>query len=108
MTTFETLQTIGTALDLPVCYSHFRKEDGDVPQQPPYLVYIGAGQDTFQADDTHYWRRNRYQVEYYFKDKNEQLETDLEDALLGAGLLYEKSDDAFIESEGVFVIYYTI
>lgn len=108
MTTFETLQTIGTALDLPVCYSHFRKEDGDVPQQPPYLVYIGAGQDTFQADNTHYYRENRYQVEYYFKDKNEEMEAEIEDALLANGFLYEKSEDVYIESEGVFVIYYQI
>lgn len=103
MTIFETLQSIG----LPCAYSHFR-DDGIAPKTPPYLVYLGAGQDTFQADNTHYYRENRYQVEYYFKDKNEETEAEIEDALLANGFLYEKSEDVYIESEGVFVIYYQI
>ena len=56
MTIFQTLQATG----LPCAYSHFR----DTPKDPPYIVYTGNGQDTFDADNTHYWRRNRYQIEY--------------------------------------------
>lgn len=99
MTIFETLQST----NLPCAYSHFRKK-----QEPPYIVYIGNGQETFEADNTHYWKTNSYQVEYYFTEKNEQNEASIEDALLNAGYLYEKSEDIFIESEGVFVIYYYI
>lgn len=96
---YDALKTIG----LPVAYGFFRSE-----QEPPYLVYIGAGQETFAADDTYYHRRNGYQIEYYFKDKNEANEKQIEDTLLSAGYLYDKSDDSYIESEGVFVIYYTV
>jgi hypothetical protein len=71
-------------------------------------VYIGNGQDNLDADNTHYWRNNRYQVEYYFTTKNEQNEASIEDALLDAGYLYEKSEDIYIEDQGVFVIYYYI
>lgn len=99
MTIFETLQSTG----LPCAYSHFRKK-----QTPPYIVYIGNGQDTFQADDTHYWRQNRYQIEYYFAQKNEAAETAIEDALLTNGYIYEKTEDIFLEEEGVFVIYYQV
>ena len=99
MTIFETLQSTG----LPCVYSHFKKS-----QTPPYIVYIGNGQDTFQADNTHYWKNNRYQVEYYFTTKNESNEASIENALLGAGFLYEKSEDIYIEDEEVFVIYYYI
>lgn len=99
MTIYQTLQSTG----LPCAYSHFKKA-----QTPPYLVYIGNGQDTFQADDTHYWRNNRYQVEYYFTTKNEQNEAAIEDALLGSGYNYNKSEDIYIEDEGVFLIYYYI
>lgn len=104
MSVYSTLQSTG----LPCVYSHFRKGELSAPIEPPYLVYIGAGQDTFQADNTHYYTENRYQVEYYFTEKDEAMEADIEEALLDAGYLYEKSDDAFIESEGVFVIYYQI
>lgn len=96
---FEILEDTG----LPVRYSHFTS-----PQDPPFLVYLGAGQNTFGADDTVYWKRNLYQIEYYFTQKDPDQEAAIEDALTDAGLYYEKSDDAWIESEGVFVIYYNV
>lgn len=96
---YETLQST----NLPCAYSHFKTK-----QDPPYIVYIGNGQETFEADNTHYWKTNSYQVEYYFTEKNEQNEAVIEDALLDNGYLYDKSEDIFIESEGVFVIYYYI
>lgn len=99
MSIYSTLQSTG----LPCAYSHFKK-----PQDPPYIVYIGNGQNVMDADNTHYWRRNTYQVEYYFTTKNEANETAIEDALLANGFLYEKSEDIFIETEEVFVIYYYI
>ena len=99
MSIYSTLQGTG----LPCAYSHFR-----TPQEPPYIVYIGNGQDVFDADNTHYWRRNTYQVEYYFTTKNEQNEASIEEALLEAGYLYEKSEDVFISDQNVFVIYYYI
>lgn len=99
MTIYQTLQSTG----LPCAYSHFKKK-----KSPPYIVYIGNGQDTFNADDTHYWKENKYQVEYYFTTKNESNETAIENALLGNGYLYEKSEDVYIEDEDVFVIYYYI
>ena len=99
MSIYSTLQGTG----LPCAYSHFKK-----PQQPPYIVYIGSGQNYMDADNTHYYRSNTYQVEYYFTTKNEQNESAIEDALLGAGYNYTKSEDVYIEDEGVFVIYYQI
>ena len=99
MTIYQTLQSTG----LPCAYSHFKKK-----QEPPYIVYIGSGQDIFDADNTHYYRNNNYQVEYYFTAKNESNEAAIEDALLENGYNYTKSEDVYIEDEGVFVIYYQI
>ena len=103
MTIQETLQSTG----LPSVYSHFRETD-DSPKVPPYIVYIGNGQNVMEADNTHYWRENNYQIEYYFTTKDETTETAIEDALLDNGFLYDKSEDIFIEEENVFVIYYYI
>ena len=99
MSIYQTLQST----HLPCAYSHFKKK-----QEPPYIVYIGSGQDIFDADNTHYYRNNTYQVEYYFTTKNESNEAAIENALLGNGYLYEKSEDVYIEEEGVFVIYFYI
>ncbi len=97
MSIYSTLQSTG----LPCAYSHFKTD-----QTPPYIVYVGNGQDNLDADNTHYWRNNRYQVEYYFTEKSESNEASIEDALLGAGFLYEKSEDIYLEDQGVFLIYY--
>jgi hypothetical protein len=99
MSIFEVLQSTG----LPVAYSHFR-----TAQEPPFIVYMGDGQQTLSADNTFYWTDNDYQVEYYFTKKNETNEAAIEAALLNAGYQYEKSEDAYIQSEDLFVIYYTI
>lgn len=99
MTIFQVLQSTG----LPCAYGHFKEA-----QSPPYIVYIGRGQETADADNTHYWTRNSYQVEYYFTTKNELNEEAIEAMLLANGFLYEKSEDIYIEDEGVFVIYYYI
>lgn len=99
MTISEVLKSTG----LPCAYSHFKKS-----QTPPYIVYMGSGQDVFEADNTHYWKRNTYQIEYYFTTKSESNEAAIEEALLENGYLYDKSEDVYIESEGVFVIYYNV
>ena len=99
MSIYSTLQGTG----LPCAYSHFKKA-----QDPPYIVYIGSGQNYMDADNTHYYRQNTYQVEYYFTAKNETNEASIENALLGAGYNYTKSEDVYIQEEDVFVIYYQI
>lgn len=107
-TIFEILTDSQTGLTIPCVYSHFKDDDGNIPQSPPYVAYIGAGQSEFPADDTFYWKRNNYQIEYYFTKKDESQEAAIEKLLLDNGFLYDKSEDVFIESENVFVIYYTI
>ena len=103
MTLFEILTDPETGLEIPCAYSHFR--DDDVPEAPPYLVYMGDGQDTFEADNTYYWTRNRYQIEYYFTIKDEDQEAAIEKLLLDNGYLYDKTEDVYIEDQCVFVIY---
>ena len=71
-------------------------------------MYIGSGQNYMDADNTHYYRQNTYQVEYYFTTKNETNEASIENALLAAGYNYTKSEDVYIQEEDVFVIYYQI
>jgi len=96
---YEVLESTG----LPCAYSHFKKK-----QEPPYIVYIGNGQFNFNADNTFYISQNEYQIEYYYKEKNERNEAAIEAALLNAGYKYEKSEDAYIQDQDVFLIYYYV
>ena len=86
---------------LPCAYSHFKEK-----QEPPFLVYIQNGQNQFDADDTRFWHRNIYQVEYYFKIKDSAAEAVVEKALLDAGFKFTRSEDIYLEDEDVFVVYY--
>lgn len=97
------IQTTLSSTGLPCAYSHFRK-----PVQPPFIVYLGNGQTTFGADDTWYYTNNQYQIEYYFTEKNEANEKAIEEALLRDGFNYDKSEDTYIENEGLFLIYYYV
>ena len=97
MTIYEVLKKTG----LPCVYSHFKNTD----VKPPYLAYIGEGQDTDPADNNYPWRENRYQVEYYFTEKSQANETAIEDTLLKYGYNDTKSEDAYIEEEDVFGLY---
>lgn len=99
MSIYETLQSTG----LPCAYGFFRTK-----QAPPYLVYMGDGQDTFGADNTWYNRVNRYRIEYYYLTKDETAEAAIEQALLAAGYNYDKSEDVYVEDEDVFMIYYYV
>ena len=105
---YNDIMTVLTSTGLPCAYSHFRDIPGTEPQEPPFLVYIGRGQTQFEADNTYYKRWNRYQIEYYYKKKDESKEDAIETALLGAGFLYEKSEDVYLSDLDVFVIYYYV
>ena len=105
-TLYEILSDAEAGIGIPVVYSHFT--DKDSPSAPPYMAYLGNGQYNYKADNTYYYTENQYQLEYYFTEKDEAEEAKIEKVLLDNGFRYEKSEDVYIESEGVFVIYYQI
>lgn len=97
------LADIEYELGIPAVYSHFVNGSS-----LPYIAYIGSGQTQMQADSTTYWRANTYQVELYFKAKDEALEKSIEDAFIASGWKFSKSDDAYIEDEGIYLIFYDL
>ena len=98
-----TIQEVLLSTGLPVRYSHFT-----TPQEPPFLVYLGDGQTHTAADNQYIYKRNVYQVELYFTEKNEAQEEAVELAFEESGFLFDKSADAYISADNLFVIYYTI
>lgn len=88
---------------IPAAYGRFLKA-----QKPPFVIYRGDGQENTPADNTYIFTQPEYQIEYYFEKKNEANEAAIENILLEDGWLYEKSSDAYIESENIWVIYYNV
>lgn len=97
------IDSILEGLGIPVAYG-LHKEKTPLP----YITWLGSGQNTFDADNTYYFKENTYQIELYYKLKDPTLEDQLEQILLDNGLLYEKSEDVYLEEEGTFMIYYYI
>lgn len=96
----ETLQRTG----LPATYKAFKK-----PQSAPFLTYIGAGQTQFEADNMTYFRKNMYEVQYYFTNKSVATEEALENILIRDGwIIADKSADTTLDSQDINVIYYTV
>lgn len=73
-----------------------------------YIVWYGDGQTSAPADDTLFYRANEYVVEYYYRRKDEEAEAAIENVLLQNGYQFEKSEDAYIDDEGMYVIYYYV
>ena len=99
MTVFNMLKGLG----YPVAYGYHSKGT-----ELPYFCIMGAGQQHFEADNTYYVKQDNWQIEYYFRKKDPELEEDIEDLLLENGYKYEKSEDVYIDGEDVFLIYYNI
>lgn len=99
MTVVQMLKTLGR----PVAYGYHSRDRG-----LPYFCIMGAGQDQMVADNTYYTTADRYQVEYYFREKDPDFEKQIESLLLANGYRYSKSEDVYIEDQDVFVIYYDI
>lgn len=99
----ELLVSVLELTGLDVRYSHFAN-----PQEPPFLVYLGNGQTQDHAQNTVYWKQNTYQIEYYYKTKDPGTEETIESTLLANGFNYTKSEDIWLETEGVFMIYYYV
>lgn len=99
MTTYQLIETLGK----PVAYGYHSKTP-----ELPYFCIIGAGQEQFEADNTYYTKKDRWQIEYYFIKKDPSFEEQIETLLLENGHKYDKSEDIYIEDEDVFVIYYDI
>ena len=99
-----TMQQVLELTGLPVRYFTF-----DSKKQPArYLVWYGNGQAAGVADDTLFYQCNEYVAEYYYKRKDEETEAAIENVLLQNGYQFEKSEDVYIEDEGIYIIYYYI
>lgn len=88
----------------PAAYSHFRDNTG---QQPPFICFYYPNDDDFKADNTHYVGIDALTVELYTDNKDFALEKTLESILLGAGLVYSKTE-TYIDTEKMYMITYTM
>lgn len=88
--------------ELPISYYTSNEKE------PPFLVYTGRGSDNMSADNKVYYKDYNYNIEYYFREKDEEMEEKIESRLDDREIPRYKSYDNPVEGEDMYVIYYTI
>lgn len=98
--TLEQLHALLKTTGYPVAYGYFTTE-----QQLPYILYRVAYSNNFGADNRVYHRISHIQVELYTRQKDQQAEDKVEQAL--SSFYWEKTEE-YIDTERCYQILYEI
>lgn len=100
--TYEEINDMMAEMGLPYAYHHFA--EGESPQ-PPFLLFLSPGEETFSADNVAYYSFKQLDIELYTDKKNPALEEEIE-ALLTQHEIYFTKSEAWIESEKLYEVLY--
>ena len=90
------------SIGLPFAYYQFPEGTG---QAPPFVVFFYSSTDDVFADDSNYQRIETLNIELYTKDKDFNLESQVESVISANGLTYHK-EESHIDSEKMWQIAY--
>ena len=97
---YEQLLAILSPTGIPFAFHHWET----VPP-PPYGIYFDERANNFAADGIVYYSVPHYLVELYLTQRDPALETQVENALTGAGIYWSKGA-AWVEDLRLFQVYY--
>ena len=100
--TYEEINDMMAEMGLPYAYHHFA--EGESPQ-PPFLLFLSPGEETFSADNVAYYSFKQLDIELYTDKKKPTLEEEIEDVLTQHEIYFTKSE-AWIESERLYEVLY--
>ena len=101
--TVEQLAAMLQETGIPFAYDHFA--EGESPE-PPFICYLLPGSDNFAADGKVYFKINEVRIELYTDKKDVSVERQVEDALDGRGIFYNKSE-VWISEEKLYEVLYS-
>lgn len=100
--TYEQINSIMEEIGLPFAYHHFG--EGESPN-PPFLIFLSPGENTFSADNYMYFSFKRLNIELYTDEKSPETERQIETVLRRHHIFYNKSE-VWIESEKLYEVLY--
>ena len=101
--TIEQIAAMLQETGIPFAYDHF--SEGESPE-PPFICYLLPGSDNFAADGKVYFKINEVRIELYTDKKDVSVEKQVEDALDGRGIFYNKSE-VWISEERLYEVLYS-
>lgn len=90
---------------LPVAYAHFPIKEAP---PPPYIAVRQTNSENFNADNIVYKKIYWYEIELCTKLKEPQIENMITDLFDLNKIPWEKTDEGFVESDGLFSIFFEI
>lgn len=102
--TYKAIADMVKSFGLPYAYYQFEEGSG---QQPPFVVFYYPDRNDFRADDRNYVKIPTLKIELYTDNKDFVKEDEIEEILDRNELTYEK-DEAYIESEKMYQVVYTM
>lgn len=100
--TYEQINSMMEEMGLPFAYHHFA--EGESPQ-PPFLIFLSPGENTFSADDYMYFSFKELDIELYTDEKSPETERQIETVLRRHHIFYNKRE-VWIESERLYEVLY--
>lgn len=100
--TYEEICKMIQETGLPFAYHHFA--EGESPE-PPFLIFLSAGENTFSADNYMYFSFKKLDIELYTDRKAPETEKIVEEILKKHQIFYKKSE-IWIESERLYEVLY--
>ena len=100
--TYEEINDMMAEMGSPFAYHHFA--EGESPQ-PPFLLFLSPGEETFSADNVAYHSFKQLDIELYTDKKNPAMEEEIE-AVLTQHEIYFTKTEAWIESEKLYEVLY--
>ena len=100
--TYEQIAEMMEKMELPFAYHHFA--EGESPE-PPFLIFLSPGENTFSADNYMYHSFKRLDIELYTDRKAPNLEEQVERVLNKHHIYYTKTE-SWIASEKMYEVLY--
>lgn len=102
--TFVEIKEMIESIGLPFTYDSF---PDNIAPDPPYIVFNYPQNNDFGADNVNFVSIDTLNIELYTRNKDFELEQDVEAVLNANGFFYEKNE-AFIHTEHLYQISYTM
>ena len=102
--TYEEISEMMQEIGLPNAYHHFAEGEST---DPPFLLFLSSGENTFGADNLMYISFKRLHIELYTDEKSPEAEECVEEVLHQHNIYYTKSE-TWIESEKLYEVLYEL
>lgn len=100
--TYKEIATMVGSIGLPYAYYQFTEATA---KAPPFICFYFPGDNDFKADNSNYATIRPLTIELYTDNKDFDLEATVEATLKANGLVFSR-DEAYIDSEKMYMITY--